>query len=500
MKMISSSQATFFIIAFILYIALMIFIGWWFTRKQNKGTDFLTGGRHMTTFLVVCTSCATIIGTGSAMGSTGEGYSIGLVGVGYNFGAMIALLILAFAIAPMRRYNFITTAEECQFYFAGDKNVRKITAVLTLVAEICFMASHMTGGAKYLQFITGMHPTLCKFICLLAFTIYVYIGGYMAVVWTDVFQFGIILVGFLVMALRIGSFVGDLGQIAQVFTEAGQPEALVLFGIGHGGTLMAAITLLITSCLSEMGASTFRHRLYTAKDVKTARKSFIHTAIISTLFGFIPVFLGMCTRVIATKNGVDFLSNRDFAFPYLCTTVLGPGLGLILMVAGLSATMSSGDSDTMAGVTIFIKDVIPQFTGKAIPEEKVKKTSRFSLITFLVLAFFLTLLAQGFMSFITNVFGSLMPALVVTTLVGRFWKKVTPAAGVAAMVLGTLFGICYLAITPLNAWIQGAFSGPVIPVSILTLLILIVVSLFTKRPELSEQEILDIVLADRTDL
>ncbi|MCI8455352.1 MAG: sodium:solute symporter family protein [Lachnospiraceae bacterium] len=498
--MLNSSQSTFFIAVFILYIALMIFVGWFFTRKQNNGSDFLTGGRRMPMFLVVCTSCATLIGTGSAMGSTGEGYSIGLAGAGYTFGSTFALLILAFAIAPMRKYNFITTAEEAQFYFAGDKRVRKITAVLTLLAEICFMASHMTGGAKYLQFITNMDPTLCKFICLLAFTIYVYIGGYMAVVWTDVIQFSIILVGFVLITLRIGSHVTGWGQITDTFIAAGQPESTVLFGFGYGGTVLAAVTLLITACLSEMGASTFRHRIYTAKDADTARKSFIHTAIITTIFSFIPLTLGMCTRVIATNNGVDFLSNRDFAFPYLCTTVLGPVFGLLLMVAGLSATMSSGDSDAMAGVTIFMKDVIPEFTGKPVPEDRVKKNSRIALVTFLVLAFFLTLIATTFMSFVTNVFGSLMPALVVTTLVGRFWKKVTPDAGVAAMIGGTIFGIIYLAVPSVNAWIVNVFTGPVIPVSLLTLALLVGVSLCTKRPKLSEKEILDIVLSERTDL
>ena len=82
----------------------------------------------------------------------------------------------------------------------------------------------------------------------------------------------------------------------------------------------------------------------------------------------------MATRVIATKAGVAdaLLANRDMTFAYLCTEVLGGGMGLLLMIAGLSATLSSGDSDTMAATTILIKDVIPSIKVRPSPSPKSK--------------------------------------------------------------------------------------------------------------------------------
>ena len=66
--MVSHEQAPLFLTVFILYIALMIFIGYLASRKVNKGgTAFLTGGGHLPVFLTVCTAAATLIGTGGTI-------------------------------------------------------------------------------------------------------------------------------------------------------------------------------------------------------------------------------------------------------------------------------------------------------------------------------------------------------------------------------------------------------------------------------------------------
>lgn len=170
-----SGNSALFLGSFIAYIALMILIGWFASRKVSKGgTAFLTGGGHLPVFLTVCTAAATLIGTGGTMGRTGQAFSGGLACLGYAIVGPVTLLILAFVFTPMRSKNFITIGQEIQYYYGGDINVRRVAGVLTFLTEMCYIASHMTGGAKYLQFITGYDPLLCKVICLLGFTVYVW--------------------------------------------------------------------------------------------------------------------------------------------------------------------------------------------------------------------------------------------------------------------------------------------------------------------------------------
>ncbi len=498
--MLTNEHQLFFIVGFILYICFMIFIGWVMSRRDNNGTNFLTGGRNLSLFLILSTIGATMIGTGSSIGATANGFVAGWAGAAYGLGGVAAMICIGLLFSFAREKNFITMSEENQYYYAGSTSVRKVTAVLIFIAEIVFLTSHMNGGSKYLQFVTGIDPILAKLIVLLAFTIYVIIGGYLAVVWTDVIQLGIVIVGFALIIMKAIPAAGGWEAIEATYVASGNSGALSFFGIESLG-LPTILAITLASCIGEMGAPTFRMRIYTAKSAETAKKAYMLSAVVILLFSLVPVIVGMSAFTIATNNGAtQVLANPDFAFAYLATNVLGPVLGLILLISGLSATMSSGDSDAIAGVTILLEDIYPMFTGKRIPEEKVKGASRIAIVVILVLAFFSSLGASGVISYISNVIGSLMPGLVITMIVGRLWKRVTPAAGLASMIAGTAFGFAYLIIKPLNEFLSATFGGPVFPVSIFVAAVIVVVTLVTKRPDVTEEEVLAKVLEGRTDL
>lgn len=497
-----ANNPTVFIVGFIIYIILMIFIGWLTSRGKSEGTDYLTGGRSLNILLIFGTIGATMIGTGSSMGAISNGFRSGWGGSTYGLGCCLALILIGVLFSKLRDYNFITMSEEAQFYFDGSSAVRKLTGVLTYVAEWIFIASSINGGAKYLQFLTGMDTLVSKVVCVLAFGLYVYVGGYLAVVWTDLIQLCILLVGFCAIIIKAIPAAGGWSAIEAAYVAAGDPGALTFYGLGSTG-LMAAISLIIASALGEMGAPTFRTRIYTAKNAKTARNGYFLAAALTLAFSLVPSIIGMSAYTMATAtNATNVLENPDFAFAYMATNVLAPALGLLLMIAGLSATLSSGDSDAISGATILMEDIYPLFNGgKRIPEEKMKNASRIAVIATLLLSFLVSLRADGVMAFINNVLGAMMPGMVLTLIIGRLWtKRVTAAAGLASMIGGTCFGLAYLLVPGLTAVVDNAFSGPAIPCALLTTVICVAVTLCTKRSGLSEEQILNKVLEGRTDL
>ena len=498
--MLETQHQALFIGGFIVYVAFLVYIGWLAARKTNDGTNFLTGGRNLGLLLIFSTIGATVIGTGSSMGATANGFRSGWGGSSYALGCALAMFLLAILFSHVRDKNFITMAEENQYYFAGSVSVRKMTGILMFIAELVFIGSHMNGGSKYLQFVTGVDSFTAKVITLLAFAVYVYIGGYLAVVWTDLIQLGIIIFGFSLVIMKAIPIAGGWEAIEAAYRNANNADALSFFGLGSMG-LAATLSLILVGTIGEMGAPTFRTRIYTARDSRTAFKGFILAGIVILGFSLVPSVLGMASFTIATHNGAEtVLNNPDFAFSYLATQVLGPVLGLVLLVSGLSATMSSGDSDAIAGVTILLEDIYPTMTGKRIPEERMKQASRRAILLTLGIAFLVTLTANDVMTYINNVLGSLMPGMVITMVIARFWKRVTPAAGLASMTVGTLFGVLNLAHGGFAAMLSDTFGGPVIPVSIVVAIVLVAVTLCTKRPELSDDEVLAIVLEGRTDL
>lgn len=153
--MTGGTSPTVFLVGFVVYIAVMIFIGWYSSRGKSEGTDYLTGGRGLNLLMIFGTIGATMIGTGSSMGAISNGFRSGWGGSTYGLGCCLALVIIGLLFSGLREKNFITMSEEAQYYFDGSSSVRKLTGILTFIAEWIFIASSINGGAKYLQFLTG---------------------------------------------------------------------------------------------------------------------------------------------------------------------------------------------------------------------------------------------------------------------------------------------------------------------------------------------------------
>lgn len=483
-----------FIGGFIAWICFMIFVGWITSRGKNEGSSFLTGGGNLGFFLIFCTVGATMIGTGSSMGAIGNGFNHGWGGAIYGLGASAGILsMLLFTKAKNK--GFLTMSEEAQYYYGGKKIIRQVMGFMMFVIEIIWLGNHLNGGAKYLAYVTQLPDVTCKIITVLGFGIYVFIGGYMAVVTTDAVQFIAILIGFLTIAVRAIPLAGGYQNVVDTFTAAGKPGAMTFYGLGSYG-VMAAIALVLSTAMGVIGTPTHRTRIYTSKDEKTARKAFLGQGILLFGWSFVTAIIGMSCFTIATMNG-DTLASGDYAFAYMATNALPPVIGMMFMICGLSATMSSGDSDAISGVTILLTDVYPSVTGKTIKEEDYAKFSRIALICTLGAAFFITLFVNDVIGYISTIVGAFLPGVAVAMLLGRFWKRVNWQGGLACIGSGTLLGVLILVLPSFKNWINATMGGPAVPATIISLVFGIVVSLMFPADTTPDDVRLKHVMDDR---
>lgn len=494
--MTHAGSSIFFIIGFIVYIAIMIFVGWYFSKGKTEGQNFLTGGAQLPFYLIFSTVAASLIGTGTSMGATANGFKSGWGGSAYAVGCVAGILVMLL-FCSARKYNLLTMAEEAQFYYGGNKIIRNVMGIMMFVVQIVWLGNHMNGGSKYLSYVTGLPSLSAKIITALAFAVYVFIGGYLAVVWTDLFQLAIILIGFTAITVKAIPAAGGYAAIATAYEAAGNSGAMSFLGITSLG-IMPALALMVSTGMGVIGSPTHRIRIYTAATDKVAKKAFLTSAAVFAIFCVVPSLIGMSAFTIATQKGASsILANPDYAFSFMATEVLGPVLGLFFLIAGLSATLSSGDSDALCGVTVIMTDVIPALTGRKIDEREYKKYSRISLIVLLALSFVATLYANDVIGYINSVIGSLLPGLAVTMLLGKLWKRATWQGGLAAILTGTLFGVLFLAVPSITASINAAFGGPAIPASFISLAGGILVSLCTPVNTVSDEEALKSVIASR---
>ena len=483
-----------FIIGIVVWMAFVVAIGWFGSRGRHDGEKFVTGGRDMNAFLIFCTLGATIIGTGSTIGAISDGFSHAWGGALFCTGSAIGLLLLS-TFSGVREKGFITMSEEAQYYYGGKKIVRQVMGFTMFAAEIIWLGNHITGGATYLSFVFGIDPIWCKLITALAFGAYVFIGGYVAVVKADVIQFCAIVLGFGIIAWKAIPLAGGYDEIARVYAAAGKSGAMGFYGLGSYG-VMAGISLVLAMTTSVLGCPGNRTRIYTARDARTARRAFLGQGALMFGWGIVTAIIGMSCFAIATHNG-HHLATPNHAFPYMATQVIGPALGLMFLICGLSAAVSSGGSSSISGITILLTDVYPSLTGRRIPPEKYTLVSRIALLVALAIAFSITIFVTDMIAYIQKAVGAFLPGAAVAMLAGRFWKRATWQGALASVVAGSTLGVATIVVPSFAAWINATFGGPAIPAVSVSLLGVIVGSLLSPRDMTPDAQRVAAVIAAR---
>lgn len=480
---LSSFQLKGFLVIFPAYMLIMILIGIWSSKREKfGGTDYIIANRGLSLPLLLGTSLATMIGTGSSMGAVGKGYVGGFLGALVGIGGFLGLYCLTRLFAENRKYQFITMTEEIAYYYENNKVVRILASVLLYLASIGWLGAHILGGSYYLSLVTGWDLTFARVMTALGFGIYVIIGGYLAVVWTDMIQVIIVFLGFILVTVLGLKAAGGFEGIK----NAVPAENLSFLGIAKVG-LFPALSILFAQLAGVLGVPSYRQRIYSADSVETAKKSYLITSFLYLAFTILPVTLGLSAYALNPH-----LEKSNFAFPFMITHVL-PGLGgVFVLIAGLSATMSSGDSDAMTGVSILTRDIWTIVTGKPPAGKKLLLISRWSVVFTILAAFSISVISDDIIGYITNMVSMFMSGLAVCTVLGKLWKRATWQGAIAALAGGSLTTLLVIS-SPLNTKLGGA----IIPALLVAFLAEVIVSLLSPAPRKERETTLEELRQER---
>ncbi|MDB4413087.1 sodium:solute symporter family protein [Pirellulaceae bacterium] len=469
---------TLFLICFFVYVLAMILFGWWITRKPQSGDDFLLGGRKLPFFLTLGTTLATMVGTGSSMGAVGKAYSAGWIGSLYGIGGAIGIIIAAWIFAPVRKFRFMTMAEELSSYVGASRMVSNLVAVFTYLACVGWLGAHIKGGGAYFQFVTGIDPTIAMVSIAAGFGIYSMIGGYKAVVWTDTIQAVVLFIGFLLTAvfawISVGGFTG-LQEVNQILTQ------------NSGGFGLGSVSLIVAIAVGVLGTPAFRQRIYSGNSVGEIRKAFVTSGLLYLVFAALPAVIGMA----AYKANSELL--QDQSFPWMATEMLPVALGVITLLAGLSATMSSASSDAIAGVTTVIRDLYRMIYGCVPPSKHVVLYSRFALAATTVVALMMAMSADNILDYIKNMIGLFLTGMCVCGLLGRCWDRFNDFGAIASLVGAFATALTFQYMSSWNEY----WGGNVIPALLVSATLGVVVSLMTRPDKRSHAEAIELLEIER---
>ncbi|GBU10066.1 proline:sodium symporter [Gammaproteobacteria bacterium] len=472
-----------FMMVFIVYVILMTIFGWFVSRKQKTGEDFLLAGRNLGVFLLMGTTIATCIGTGSTMGAVGTGYNSGWLGAVYGLAVGIGLIITALLFSDSREKKFVTMSEEVAYYYGGNKYIKAIVGILVFLASVGYLGGHIVGGGMYLSWATGIDLTYAKIITAVGFGLFTVIGGYVAVVWTDTVMACILFIGFIVMAAISLHLVGGLSSL-----ELAAKGKIYSFGIDSIGW-QAFLAIIASSSISIIATPSIRQRIYSGRNTKLIKSSFIASGVICALFAFIPAIIGISASILLPD-----LNQANFAFPKMAAIILTPAIGILVIIAGLSATMSSASSDAMAGTSILVRDLYPVIKKKQADPNIIVKLSRYSLSLTIVIAVMFSIGANDVLSYLTKMLATITTGLAICIIMGRFWKRATWQGGLAAIFGGSFTSIAVIYISVLG----NLLGHPAVPALLMAIICGIIVSLCTKKEVFDLAEVLKNLEAEIT--
>jgi len=472
-----------FLTCFGVYVVAITLFGTWIARRHQSGDEFLLGGRRLPLFLTLGTTIATIIGTGSSMGSVGKAYAAGWAGSLFGLGSFIGVILTAIWFAPARRHGFMTMAEELSSYVGGSRLVSGIVGVFTYLACVGWLGAHILGGGRYLQYVTEIDSRLALVLIALGFAVYSTIGGYRAVVWTDTIQAVVLFSGFVLTAYLAYQSIGGWQGLAETNELLSQSRPA-----GGGPALLQGASLTIAIALSILATPSFRQRIYSGNSVADVRRAFVISAFLAIFFAALPSIIGM-----AAYRNDGGLENADLAFPYMASEVLPLAIGVLTLLAGLSATMSSASSDAIAGVTIAVRDLHEIAFGRVPSAANVVLLSRLAVAATTALALGMALTAQDIMGYISDMIALFIVGMAVCGVLGKLWPRYNAAGAVTSLVAAFLVALTFRMQPDWSAY----WGGSVIPALTISIALGVVASLLTRPDAVSEEEAVRLLAAKR---
>ena len=472
----------------VLYLLVMLFIGWYSSKKITSNTDFMVAGRRLGPFLMAGTLAATEIGGGSSLGVVQQGMqNHGISAAWYIITMGLAFVILTF-LAPKFRAATVKTVPE-YFRRRYGKSAGLITAIIMLLPLIGLTAGQFIASSVILSTMLGISYKTAVIIVAVVVTIYSIMGGLWSVTLTDFIQVFLIIIGMIIAVPFAMNLAGGWSNVvANVPAET--------FDMFKGYSPMAVVSLTIMYVATFTVGQEAVSRYYAARDGKAAKQGSILAALINFVYAFIPAILGVITLALINMgkfNAEDFADvGARYALPVLAMEAM-PAIICGLLFAGIiSATMSSSDSDLLGAGSIFANDIYRAVLKPDASSEEVMKVTKIVMAIVGVVSMFIALFNTSSLvnllmfCFTLRAAGAFFPYVL-----GHYWTGASWAGTIASLISGSIV-VVYLEKISGNVLFGMKVSQPIIPGLIVALVFFLVFSKIfppkVKSTELTPEE------------
>ncbi len=470
------------LITFLFYIVAMTAIGLIAYRATTNFSDYILGGRRLGSFVTALSAGASDMSGWLLMGLPGAIYLSGLsemwIAIGLIIGAWLNWLLVAgrLRVHTEVQHNALTLPDYFSNRFNDQKKIlRVVSAVIILVFFAIYCASGMVAGARLFESMFGLSYSTALWISAVATIGYVFIGGFLAVSWTDTIQASLMIFALLLTPIVTLMAFADMSQVTLAL-EVARPHATDV--MGH--LEWVAILSLLAWGLGYFGQPHILVRFMAADSVKSipnARRIGM-TWMILCLGGAVAAgFFGIAYFQQHPELAGVVNANPETVFMELTKILFNPWVAGIVLAAILAAVMSTLSCQLLVCSSTLTEDFYKSFLRKNASQQELVWVGRLMVLMIALLAIWMAGNPEskvlGLVAYAWAGFGAAFGPLIILSL---FWRRMTLNGALAGMIVGAVMVILWK-----NVWgATGVYE--IIPGFILSFASIIIVSLMDKVP------------------
>ncbi len=430
---------SFIIILYFLITLLIVLI--YFKYREQSSVDYFLAGRNAGWMAVGTSLFATNISSEHIVGLAGSGASRGLAVGQFELFAIFILILLGWVFAPIFIKSKVVTIPQL-FTLRYDERIGKYLTVVSIIAYILTKISvTLFAGGLLLKEVLGWDMFTSAIVMVLLTGLYTVVGGMSSVMYTQIFQSIIIIVGSLLLTLfglkEVGGLSGlaaklpaDFFNLLKPINDPEFPWTGMLFG--------APILAIWYWCTDQY----IVQRVLASKSIEDARRGTLLTAFLKLFSVFIFVLPGLIAVALYPEI------TGDNAFPFIVTSHLLPNGIKGFVVAGLiAALMSSLASVIHSTATLYTFDIYKPKHPNSSDRKLVlvgRLAATFIVVSAIIWVPLIKIISTNVYIYLQSIQSYIAPPIAAVFLFGVFWRKANSRGAILTLYFGGVLGLLRL--------------------------------------------------------
>jgi len=495
-----SSTTIAILIAFVLYLAMMIIVGLVSMKKTKGADDYFLGGRALSGPVAAMSAQASDMSGWLLMGLPGSVYALGTgqawIAIGLGLGTIANWLIIA---KPLRSYTIVANnSMTLPEFFSNRYHDKKkillgVSSVVICIFFLVYTASALASGGKLFNTVFGVDYHVALLIGAIVILAYTFLGGFLAVCTTDFIQGTMMLIALLIVPI-IAWFYID-GEFASVINSTGV-EAEHYMSLMYNGDKPYTFVEILSNLAWGLGYCGMPHiliRFMAIKNEKEMKKSSVIAIVWVVISLTLAVVIGLVGRafllpeVLGTEGAASTESVFIEMIQKLFTNLLPLAfVGGLFLCGVLAAIMSTADSQLLVCSSAVSKDIYKDIFRPDASDKTVLKIGR---VVTVVVAIVAILIAwnpdSSIMGLVSNAWAGLGSAFGPLVVMSLFWKRTNLPGAIAGLISGALTVIVWDYVPCVAGQTIGAATGiySLLIGFFVSLICIVIVCLLTRKPE-----------------